>query len=79
MSGNGKLPHDQNKPPMEPLPQTGSFPLEKLCYWFGKDREQMLEALKLINVYVDEQGLVDMEKVIEGIERRRRERNGEES
>lgn len=78
MNGNGKLPHNQNKQPMEPLPQKGYYPLEKLCYWFEKDLEQLLDALKELGVPVEESGLVDMGKVIAAIERRHRNTHDED-
>lgn len=69
MTTNGKLPHGEERPPMEPMPQTGVYPLEKFCLWFEFDRDEMIRRLGLIGVEIDDNGCVDMEKVIEGIER----------
>lgn len=64
---------------VEPLPQTGIYPLDRLCRWFGFERTVLLEKLKRLNINIDHNGCVDIADVIASIEKRKDDHESDQS
>ena len=60
MSGNGKMPHRKSDRSDAEIPMTGVFPVGKVAGWFMHRREEFLDILSQLGIFVGQDGLVDM-------------------
>ena len=62
---NGSGP---GKPPMQPMPQSGVYPIERFCQWLECSREDLLARFEVLGVAVTH-GTADMAELLSAIER----------